>query len=430
MSVCIYCYGNGPFNQEHVFPYSLGGGGQGWTLNNLVCEDCNNSFSSLERELARHSIESLSRLVYGPEGRSRKKTKRLLPLYADGIFYLPETSDLVYEGGLDLGVTPYLRAQIIEVGSVGSVDSSGSPVYRIVGSDRGEVLELLNRIRKFSQGENFFLITKIPTKKGEHFEVADLNLDDRKVCIDQIRSIPKVKTKYGAWYEVFPSSIDDRRFTPRIYLDDEQRLVLRATDIKNAVHFLSPIIHSIHHGSSALDDQVNTATVQSTGAGPRYIVNMTMQPILSARAVAKIACNFLACLYGEDFAKRPTFDEIKAFIRGDQDNTLDGMEKHVRRIGDNISTFDMIRTRSDCHWLFITHNKKDGNLIFGIRFYGVGGYIVKLGNLRKIPFRFTSTPNIDFLSVNYSERITRLIPTSEIVTEFVLNRASARFSQK
>jgi hypothetical protein len=103
--ICIYCKDSiGPFTREHVFPYSLGGGE--WILQDLVCEDCNNLFSSLEREFARKSIEGMQRTAFGPEGRDIAPSGRRVPLYASGIFYLPNDSNLVLEGGLELGFKP------------------------------------------------------------------------------------------------------------------------------------------------------------------------------------------------------------------------------------------------------------------------------------------------------------------------------------
>ncbi|MDH6373812.1 hypothetical protein M2444_005655 [Paenibacillus sp. PastF-3] len=416
MPICIYCCEDRKFNSEHAFPYSLGGGGQGWTLNDMVCEVCNNSFSTMERELARSSMESLARVCYGPEGRQRKERSRKLPLYADNIFYLPDDNNLAYEGGMDLGLVPYIRAQIIE---------TAYPIHQVTGSERNEIFSLLDRLKRI-QDEGVYLVTKTPSKKGEFFEVSDISFEGKVAVITGVRKEVKLKNP-GIWFESFPEDLTRLR-TPRLFLDDEQRLVLRAENIQNALDFLGEIVYTISNDFSVFKQQAEDAETITSGSGPKYGIYMKIKPLDTARAIAKIGMNHVAILYGNEFALNPIFDNIKSFINGELHNTIEEMVYHVQHLVDKPSTFDAIATPSDRHWMSISHNI-DKDIIFSIRFYGVGGYKVKLGTIRKLPFKFTSIKEADYLSVNYTQRNTTLL-TGKYIKDAIVLKALNRLYNK
>ncbi|MCX6113439.1 MAG: hypothetical protein NTY22_09225, partial [Proteobacteria bacterium] len=56
---CIYCKETKPSSREHVLQKSLGGN----LVEKFVCEDCNQSFSSIDQALTEFSLISLSRVV-------------------------------------------------------------------------------------------------------------------------------------------------------------------------------------------------------------------------------------------------------------------------------------------------------------------------------------------------------------------------------
>jgi len=401
MNRCIYCGSYGPFTVEHVFPFSLGGGGDQWTLHQCVCADCNNLFSALERELARHSLEAISRTAFGPVGRKRKKSTRNVPLYADGIYYLPEDDDLVYEGGLELGFNPYLRAQLIE---------DHYPKYKLACSDREEMKRLIERIAHFFESESSIVIQS-PAAKGEPFIIAKLEIDrDGKISV--VAEEPSNKPK-GAWLEKLPSSIDRRRITSRIFLDDENRLIIRAESLNVAVRFLSIVFSAVSEQKSDFLQAVETSPSSSTGTGPQFLINTHFNLVLSARAIAKIGVNVAAALYGEEFVNDPAFDEVKAFILGEKDQTWKAMGKYVQLASES-SPFNAFPTTPDKHWLLLTYQPSIG-LLFGLRFYGTGGYIVKLADKKPDYFQLET---FDLITIDYLARQTKRLTPGDLLALF------------
>lgn len=311
MPNCIYCNSEGPFNKEHVFPYFLGGGGDGWTLINTVCKDCNNIFSALERALARHSIESIPRTFYGPQGRRSKKKKRQVPLYTEDLYYLFDKDDLIYEAGLEIGFQPYLRPQIIEV---------SFPQFAVTGSDYSELEKLIEGVKYFVE-KDFLIITKTPTKKGEVFELVELKLDGENVIINNTIKSDEPK---GAWFRTFPENLDlkKKRRTTRIYLDDNNKLIIKSADISNAIKFIFPLLKMIYN-TKELSKNINKTpkhVVEPTSSELAIKVSIKLE--LISRAIAKIGLNFITKLYGVNFVLNPEFNEIKKFILGEIHNTF------------------------------------------------------------------------------------------------------------
>jgi len=394
MPNCIYCNSEGPFNKEHVFPYFLGGGGDGWTLINTVCKDCNNIFSVLECALARHSIESIPRTFYGPQGRRSKKKKRQIPLYAEDLYYLFDKDDLVYEAGLEIGFQPYLRPQIIEV---------SFPQFAVTGSDYSEVEKLIEGTKQFVEKE-FFIVAKRPTKKGEVFELVELKLDGENVIINNTIESDEPT---GAWFRTFPEDFDlkKKRRTTRIYLDDNNKLIIKSTDISKAIEFIFPLLKMIY-SRKALSKNINNTPKQIVEAtGSELAIKVSVKLELISRAIAKIGLNFVTKLYGVNFVLKPEFNEIKKFALGEIHNTFEEAGLHVKPIDPNVSPFKQIPISDNNHYMFITYNDNNG-LVFGLNLYGgKGGYFARLGNIKppqdKKTFRFAI--------VNYLERKIELL---------------------
>ncbi|MEG6586478.1 HNH endonuclease [Dendrosporobacter sp. 1207_IL3150] len=400
---CFYCGSDGPFNKEHVFPYSLGGGGDDWTLINCVCAQCNNIFSSIERAFARHSLEALSRTAYGPAGRKRKgNSSRAVPLYSDGAFLLATDRDLAYEAGLELGLKPYLRAQIIE---------DNYPEYIITGSDRDELESLFAAISKFD--ENKYLTLEVPTKKDQLFKVAQLFMDENNgLKIEKVFDSPR---PMGAWYEEF-FEMNERRLTPRIFLDDEKRLVLRAESPEYGVKFIGHILKVLPNKMSEMVDGVRTSEMEvhdGSSEGNRLVIRTKILPVLSARAVAKIGMNFLAKVHGVGITNDSAFDEIKSFIKGEIHDSLEEMSFHVNLISDK-DPFEFVKVNPEKHWAALLNI--NGVLLFALKLYGVGGYMAKLGHI-SLP-EMNTLPNADIFSIDYSCRTIKMLKPMDIVAEF------------
>lgn len=69
---CIYCKSKGPFNDEHVFPFGLGGDDPDYILVNMVCKECNGEvFSKFEAALMRRSTVAFIRMFQEQGGRKK-----------------------------------------------------------------------------------------------------------------------------------------------------------------------------------------------------------------------------------------------------------------------------------------------------------------------------------------------------------------------
>jgi hypothetical protein len=79
---CIYCLGDEKSkhfcSQEHVFPRTIGGKRK--LSKGLVCDECNNSFSVIERRFTHDSYISLFKLTEGPRGRHGNYKTNLFPI--------------------------------------------------------------------------------------------------------------------------------------------------------------------------------------------------------------------------------------------------------------------------------------------------------------------------------------------------------------
>src|SRR5574341_545889 len=67
---CIYCLNDKPADAftkaEHVMPQAFGRFQDNFTLNGIVCDDCNQYFGdNLEIDLGRDTVEGISRYEYG-----------------------------------------------------------------------------------------------------------------------------------------------------------------------------------------------------------------------------------------------------------------------------------------------------------------------------------------------------------------------------
>lgn len=403
MANCIYCGSLGSFNQvEHIFPYSLGGGGQGWTLQNVVCDACNNKFSALEQQLARHSLESLARLGYGPQGRRKKSQKHLNPLYAKGVYRFSEDNDLAYEAGVSLGFKPYIRSQLIEAQII---DSKFSEIQSIQSTEE-EFSELMGRVKRFID-EDFYLIDKKSVSQEKAFQRTKFKYDSgtMKSQVEQALQ-PKPPQGNCVWLQLLPVDSDRKRYTPRIFLDDDQKLIVKAHDIEEAVRFICTVVNSISDKDKGQDVEIGLSAIH---------IQMQVNFVAVFRALAKIGVNYAIKLYGEEFVRDSAFDEIKAFINGEIYSNLDSAFKYVQMNQKN-NLFEFLNCSKDVdkHWIMLAYIPNLG-LIFTIYMYGSSGYLVRLGE-KKPP---VNCENLAIATVDYKKRETSLLNPDEIAKLFL-----------
>lgn len=277
------------------------------------------------------------------------------------------------------------------------------PHFAVNGTDYSELEKLIEVVQHFAEKE-FYIITKSPTKKGELFEIAELKLDNENIIINNTIRSDKPK---GAWFRIFPENFDlkEKRTTTRIYLDDDNKLIIKSADISKAIDFLFPLLKIIYNNDELSKHISNTQKKNVEPTSSEVAIRVSVKQELVSRAIAKIGLNFIAKLYGTDFALNTEFNEIKKFILGEIHNTFKEAGLHVKPIDPTTSPFQQIPLSEDRHYIFLTYNDKNG-LVFGLNLYGgKGGYFAKMGNIKPPQ----DTPTFRFATVNYLERKVELL---------------------
>lgn len=371
---CIYCPKHGPYTKlEHVFPYSLGGGGDGWTLDDSVCDTCNHSFSDAEGHLARQSLESLSREIYGPKGRKRKKGTRKQKLFSAGSYCIAKDTHIAYEAdSLSKGFSASACAQIIIGQALGKDKAHLEEVQST--TEQYQVLEcsilalaknsfiIINAHEKFKQYSAKFVEGIIELSKLEH-------------------PLPKkdfLKARNDTLYiERLPPSSTREKYTPRIFKKKGRNMTLKADSLIEALEFLTSVFCYLKEKESA-----------NFSSNPKKISidyvrqNGSQNFAASFQAIAKTGVNFVAKNYGNDFAKSPEFKEIKKFICNPKSSLTEAL-KFVA-ITFNHPVMFLLRALEipETHSMMTVFIPGAG-LFFLIRFYGSSEYVVKLGNAKK-----------------------------------------------
>ncbi|MCB0541642.1 MAG: hypothetical protein KDE33_29315, partial [Bacteroidetes bacterium] len=176
-SNCAYCEINPAGNSDHVFPKSLGGEN---VYMDCVCNQCNNDFSKIERELFQKSLIGLMRSAEGIEGYSKNRT-RPAPLKFPEIFQFDKEHGVVYEVGVHDGFKPYMRPQFIQI---------GDKIYSEAPS-KDEMVSFINGFNDW-RNKNLVMITQFPSKKGDNYKAVKYALVNDQYEAQEIE-IAKVK---------------------------------------------------------------------------------------------------------------------------------------------------------------------------------------------------------------------------------------------
>ena len=221
---CRYCGNDYQSNGkgEHVFPYGLGG--QNLYMD-CVCNNCNNYFSSLERELLQTSLIGLMRSVEGIQG--YKKYERLAPFKAQILLMPGRNKKIVYEVGQFHQMQVFVRPQIIFI---------ETNFYLEADSDQGRV-KLFEQYKKWKT-DNLRMITKMPSKKGDEIEYVEFKQEGNKFS-STVKS-EKIKIKDEILFDLLPESHElNKVLTPTLFIDDDGKLRVRAATQEGAIEFVS-----------------------------------------------------------------------------------------------------------------------------------------------------------------------------------------------
>lgn len=403
MHNCIYCGEDGPFTKvEHVFPYSLGGGGEGWTLADTVCDDCNHGFSKAEEHLARQSLESLSREIYGPKGRKRKKEEGKRHLFSTGSYCIAKESKLAYEASASSkGFSATASAQIILTQKL----EGGEALLEEVQNTTEQYKVLKKSILDLIQSS--FIIVNVP----ESFKQYSATLTkEGEIKLSEAKSpLPKnsfVNARRDTLYvENLPSSNQQERYTPRIFKQANRNITIKADSLIEAIEFFSVVVkHLYKSGAASLPQDIREISIESIKSCG------SLDPVLVFQAIAKTGINFIARMYGSKFARKPAFDEIKGFVRNPESNLSEALS-FVQITLDHPMMFLLKAINvPETHSMMTVFIPKAG-VFFLIQFYGSSRYIVKLGDVS----RPNEREDFEIVLVHYNKRETHHLNPIEIV---------------
>jgi hypothetical protein len=276
--VCRYCGGVYQKDSEHVFPYGLGGED---ILMNCVCEQCNNDFSSLEEELYQKSPIALMRSVEGLTGYKRGSKGKLAPFKAPLLLTFDEKNKIAYEVGQYHTMKTFMRPQVISIAGQFYVE--------------GETIEGLNELSalfvKWKQS-NLKVVTRFPQIKGGAVFFTEFIKDE-----DHFKPVNKeenLKVKKEIIVDIMDNGHALFEFlTPRLFLNDEAALRIRAQTETEAVKFIGDLLNFTLTGKS-----LNSFSIEPLGETIIY-VGFNFNPVKCERALAKIALNCLMHYFPE-----------------------------------------------------------------------------------------------------------------------------------
>jgi hypothetical protein len=206
----------------------------------------------------------------------------------------------------------------------------------------------------------------------------------------------------GPFLAPLPEDDNGFRFTPRAFLDVRGRLTFKAHGVRELLLFLSQI-------SQILGNCQGEERSQLSSEGRIELrAFMRIDTVQVERCIAKIGVNFAAMVFGADFVRHESFDEIKAYVMGDLHNTPEESTMHVRNAGPaKIFPFELDRSN---HWLMMW-NRRDDTLDFALSLYGGDSYLVRLANRRRP--RVVERP-LDIACINYAATSGRILRMTEL----------------
>jgi len=256
---CIYCKQLKDPSREHVLQRALGGS----FVALVACEDCNKGLSDIDQALAQHSIVALSRISNTPKSAFKASL-------GGEIFGQDPQSGLT----LDMTLGNVMQAEILPQVHVAPSDDEDRREVQVIAKDMQDHRRLDSFIRK-AIDEGTILSTFV--KEGPE----DAGLTIRFVLY----------RKDQAYVRVPPGA------------REEAPLILKMMDRGwDKVGF-----------TDRLKETIDPQTIVQ----PQVTIRMSMCLDDIYRAVAKIAFNVMAVEFGTEFALRSEFDEIRAYILGD-----------------------------------------------------------------------------------------------------------------
>lgn len=334
-TLCIYCQKRAAVTDpkkskgtEHAFARSLGGN----LRVSSVCQECNNSFSSIDEALAQHSVVSFMRAC------ETDPSSFCTKIGHEHFLYNPE-----HNIWLEVSVENEFQPKIIP---------------------------------------QIHLMPRGPSEPIKTRHIAASREDHNRL----VSSINKVVDE-GALHKIhLKIDTDGNCSTPRLVLYRQDALFLRATSVEAANEMLSVIKENWANLRERAKKEFNeqNGTFQAI-QNPTVSISLTIKPNDINRAIAKNAFNILAHERGADFAHRSEFNPIRKYIMGEELSSNkpndDGKFSIDRRfvLGDAFSQTPLVST--SMHFIVVVYYKERQEIIASIILYQQQQYVIKLATI-------------------------------------------------
>jgi hypothetical protein len=298
---CRYC-GN-TYNKkdgEHVFPCGLGGEN---LFMDCVCEKCNNYFSGLELELYQKSFVGLLRSTMGVEGYSPNE-RTPAPFKAPVLLSFDEKNKVVLEMGQYFRMQVFVRPQ----------------VFTLAGKFYAEADSLENR-QLFTDAFVKWKKSNVILTARDGQEIIHIKFILADGHYSSLREPAKTGVKKPIQYCTIPESHElYPSLNPRLFMDDDQRLKVRARTLSEAEAFLMDFLNDTLGNNQY--GHFNNLDLSS----PLVYVGFSFDGVKLQQALVKIGLNCLIYYYPQ-FKDHPALDPYIGYVMHGTNGIKGGLER-------------------------------------------------------------------------------------------------------
>lgn len=270
---CLYCNIEYSKNTDHVFPSGLGGED---IFIDCVCLSCNNKFSDLEGHLLQKSPIGMIRVIEGV----KLEGKKTLAFKAPVLIHLDEKTGIVYEFA-EHGVADFfIRPQII----------LKNENFYIEASDELSRQNFANVFQRWLK-TNLRVITSAPRAKGSEMEF--LQFEKKDMGFEFILKSEYLKVKDEIRIDILRRNHElYSHLEPRLFIDDDARLRIRARSIAEATDFINKFLNRILSATP-----LTSYGPEKVIKNPAISVGLGFDVVKLERALVKIIVNCIAHFY-------------------------------------------------------------------------------------------------------------------------------------
>ena len=337
---CFYCSEEVKKPSEHVFPKGFGGEN---ILMDCVCNKCNSDFSKLERELLQKSLLAFPRSIEGIKGYNNKHAF----FKPDGLFAFDEGNRLVLEVGQRNKMENYYRPQISESNSI----------FFHIGDCPENINLFIKKLKKWHHNPK--LILEFLKDKEKNIRHLDIDISDTKnISFKEVISPTSAKNQV-IFLEYKKTDKNDglyKNMSPRIFMNDDGYLFLRARSEKESINFIKRIVRYLNSKNNP-----NKLELDIKDNGLIYVEQM-FNPNYAERAIVKICINCLIH-YFPKAKKNRLFTDLKEYILYGK-KSIKNLSEQKNYLIDNCDKTHNITFSQNKEALYIRFSMFNGQAVF------------------------------------------------------------------